>query len=157
MSKTEKFIKEGKKSVDRFSRWLSDRIAGAPDLEDVKDFASQKSRQTVESARDRVEEFGSWLGDLAVEMNVVEPPKKTKSKRVAGSVAVAAVAAGGWYLFNPSTGKERRVRIRNYFAGLRDRVLGRMKDAEVFVDDGGDLKVVSEDTVAGIPGVSVNG
>ncbi len=153
MTMTEEFVKVGKKSVRGFSRWLSRQIEDAPDFDDVKDFAAQKSRQTVEIARDRVEELGSWLGDLAVEMNLVEPPKKSKSKQVAGGVAVAAVAAGGWYLFNPSTGKERRLRIRNYFSGLRDRITGRIDDINFIADEPDDVAVVGERKVAGLEGV----
>ncbi|HEY5891236.1 MAG TPA: hypothetical protein VIW94_11120 [Acidimicrobiia bacterium] len=150
---TEEFVKVGKKSVHGFARWLSRRLEEAPDLEEVKDFAAQKSRQTVEMARDRVEELGSWLGDLAVEMNLVEPPKKSKSKQVAGGAAVAAVAAGSWYLFNPGTGKQHRIRIRNYFSSLRDRITGRIDDINFIADEPDDIAVVGERKVAGLEGV----
>ena len=156
MTLTEEFIKAGNKSLDRFSRWLSSRIEDAPDLEEVRDFAAQKSRQTVEMARDRVEELGNWLGDLSVEMNLVEPPKKSKSKQVAGGVAVAAVAAGGWYLFNPSTGKQRRLRIRNYLSTLRDRITGRIDDINFIADEPDEMAVVTERTVPDIKGISAN-
>lgn len=157
MTKTERAIEGGKQQVDRFARWMSDRIDGAPNFDDVRDMASEKSRQTVEQARDRVEDFGRWLGDLAVEMNVIEPPKKKNSQKVAAGIAVTAVAAGGWYFFNPKTGKVRRLRLRNYVAGLRDRIVGRVGGAEVFVDENGDLNVVPDRPLDGLEGVSVNG
>jgi hypothetical protein len=158
MSNTEKLLNDGRRQLGRFSRWLSDRLEGAPELDEVRDFASQKSRQAVEATRDRVEEVGKWLGDLAVEMNVIEPPKKRKTEAAAAGVAVVAVAAVGWYLFSPKAGKARRRRIRNYFSGFGDRIASRIDDADVIVDGDGDLKVVSDaGKVSGLEGVKLNG
>lgn len=156
MSKTEKFVEESKSQLDRMSSWLNDRLEKAPDLEDVKEVVNDKSRQTVEAARDRIDELGKWLGDLAADMNVIEPPAKGKSKKAAGATAIGTLAVGGWYFFNPTNGEARRLRVRNYFAGVRDRIMGQLNDADILVDDSGDLIVVDERNVAGIEGVTLN-
>jgi hypothetical protein len=156
MTRTEKFVEESMNQLDRVSRWLNDRIDSAPSLEDVKDVVNDKSRQTIEATRDRVEELGKWLGDLAEELNVIEPPPESRSKKAAGAAAVGVAAVGGWYFFNPTNGEERRMRMRNYFAGVRDRIMGRLEDEEVFVESNGDLTVVDERKVASIDGASLN-
>ncbi len=155
-SNTTSFVKNMKHQADRASGWFGDRLDQAPDMEDVREAVSDTSRKTVEAARDRIDDFGKWLADLAEDMGVVEPPKSSKANKAAGVAAIGAAAAGGWYFFNSTTGKQHRSRVRDYLVGLRDRIMGRLKDSEVFADQSGDLVTVDPQEITGIEGLSVN-
>jgi hypothetical protein len=154
-TKTEKFLDEAKSIADQAVKWLGDRVDDAPDLDEIKDVVGDKTKETVESLRDRMEDMASWLGDVAENMksSVIEPPKEPKGKKTAAAVAAGAAVVGGLYYFNPTYGKSRRAKVKAYFAQLKDRVLGRSeRDTDFHSDGSGNLHTVDSGKVAGISG-----
>lgn len=154
-SKTDKFIDEAKSLADQAVKWLNDRVEEAPDMGDIKDAVGDKTKDTVESLRDRMEDMASWLGEVADNMTsaVIDPPPESRGKKAAAAVAAGAVVVGGLYYLNPTHGKTRRARVKAYFADLKDRLMGRIdSDTNVFADGSGDLRTVDSDNVAGIAG-----
>lgn len=162
-STTQKVVHEASKLSEQAADWIRDRLAEAPEASEIKEAVSDRTRQTLEAARDRMEDMAGWLGEMAENFAanaphvLEEPPASRKASKAAVAGAVAATAAGGWYFFNPETGKDRRTRLRNYLSGIRDRIMGRVKDADVFVDRDGDFVSVDDGKVAGISGVELNG
>jgi hypothetical protein len=154
-SKTEKIVSEAKSFADQAAQWLSDKLDDAPDMDEIKEVVGDRAKDTLESARDRMEDLAGWFGEMAENLAaaVGEPPKEPKGKKVAGAVAAGAAVAGGLYFFNPTYGKSRRARIKSYFVTLRDRILGRLdEDSNVYVDGAGDLRTIDPDKVSGLEG-----
>jgi hypothetical protein len=154
-TKTEKFVDEAKSIADQAVKWLSDRVEDAPDMDEIKDVVGDKTKETVETLKDRMEDMASWLGDVADNMksSVVPEPENSKGKKTATVVGVGAAVAGGLYFFNPTYGKRRRARLKEYFVQLKDRFLGgNSGDTDFHSDGSGNLHTVDSDKIAGISG-----
>ncbi len=119
-STTERIVGEAKDLASQAAHWLEDRVDNV-DTDGIKEGIATGAKDAMESAKEGFEALSEWLKDVTSNITVPVPEPEPRFDTKKAVAATVAVGAAGWYFLAPEKGAERRKRVADYVAGLRDR------------------------------------